>query len=138
MESLREKTDIISKEMKENWDKISSHNYEIMPIEFEEPVTSKFSIQDENILNKVKPKNQNKAKQIITNYDLENTVFDILTVITKITLSRKAAIFTEKRSVAIIRIDIFIAERRSIEKKIIDTIFTFTERLTIQAVFIKP
>ncbi len=42
-----------------------------------EPVTNKFSEQNEAILKKVKVKNQFEARQIIATYDLENTIFHI-------------------------------------------------------------
>jgi hypothetical protein len=42
-----------------------------------EPVTNKFSEQNEFILKSVKIKNQFKARQIIATYDLENTIFDV-------------------------------------------------------------
>ena len=63
--------------IEKNINKLDSSDLEIIKIDYDEPVTNKFSEQNEVILKKVKVKNQFKARQIIATYDLENTIFHI-------------------------------------------------------------
>lgn len=81
MQSINEKSEIL-KSGEESLEKMNSSNYIFTPIEFDEPVTSKFHDQDKMILEKVKPKNKSKAEQIISDFDFKNA-FKVLDIMKK-------------------------------------------------------